>query len=91
MCIRDRYVGTKRDRIDYIGDTMPEEDYGEVYEGAGKLLMSGFFNSHAHTPMTLMRGYGESMSCLLYTSSDQGNGQQKWDLEGSSGAEEACI
>jgi len=56
------YVGIKGDRIDYIGDIMPEEDYGEVYEGTGKLLMSGFFNSHAHTPMTLMRGYGESMS-----------------------------
>ncbi len=56
------YVGIRGDRIEYIGETMPEEDYGQVYEGAGKLLMSGFFNSHAHTPMTLMRGYGENLT-----------------------------
>jgi len=56
------YVGTRGDRIAYMGDHMPEEGYGEVLDGTGKLLMSGFFNSHAHTPMTLMRGYGESLS-----------------------------
>lgn len=33
----------------------------EVYDGSGKLLMPGFVNAHAHSPMTLMRGYGENM------------------------------
>jgi 5-methylthioadenosine/S-adenosylhomocysteine deaminase len=56
------YVGTKEEKIDYIGTKMPKLDYGQAYEGKGKLLMSGFFNSHAHTPMTLMRGYGENMA-----------------------------
>ena len=56
------YVGIKGNKIDYVGKEIPEEDYGEIYEGKGKLLMSGFFNSHAHTPMTLMRGYGENMA-----------------------------
>ena len=35
---------------------------GDEYNGSGKLLMSGFFNIHAHSPMTLMRGYGENMN-----------------------------
>ena len=56
------YVGIKGEIIDYIDSIEPKTDYGDVYEGKGKLLMSGFFNSHAHTPMTLMRGYGENMS-----------------------------
>lgn len=56
------YVGIKGEKIDYIGEKMPEADYGEEYSGEGKLLMSAFINSHAHTPMTLMRGYGENMS-----------------------------
>ncbi|MDD2484848.1 MAG: amidohydrolase, partial [Eubacteriales bacterium] len=56
------YVGIKDNKIDYIGTKAPREDYGEVYEGKEKLLMSGFFNSHAHTPMTLLRGYGENMT-----------------------------
>ncbi|MDD2484363.1 MAG: amidohydrolase [Eubacteriales bacterium] len=56
------YVGIKDNKIDYIGTKAPREDYGEVYEGKEKLLMSGFFNAHAHTPMTLLRGYGENMT-----------------------------
>lgn len=56
------YVGTKEKKIDYIGSEPPKEDYGEVYEGAGKLLMSAFYNAHAHSPMALMRGYGENMA-----------------------------
>ena len=56
------YVGIKDDTVDYIGTEAPKNKYGEEYDGSGKFLMSGFFNSHAHTPMTLMRGYGENMS-----------------------------
>ncbi|HML37145.1 MAG TPA: amidohydrolase [Bacillota bacterium] len=56
------YVGIKGETIDYIDNVEPQEDYGDSFDGRGKLLMSGFFNSHAHTPMTLMRGYGENMS-----------------------------
>lgn len=49
------------DKISYIGPDLPQVNDVEVYEGKGKLLMSGFFNSHAHTPMTLLRGYGENL------------------------------
>lgn len=56
------YVGIKGETVDYIDIAEPKGDYGESYDGNGKLLMSGFYNSHAHTPMTLMRGYGENMS-----------------------------
>ncbi|MDD4564558.1 MAG: amidohydrolase [Eubacteriales bacterium] len=56
------YVGIKGEIIDYIGNVEPKNDYGESYDGKGKLLMSGFYNAHAHTPMTLLRGYGENLS-----------------------------
>ncbi len=65
LCPRQNmFVGTTGDRIDYVGDAMPAEpsSYGEHYEGKGKLLMAGFVNSHAHSPMTLMRGYGENLA-----------------------------
>lgn len=56
-------VGIMEDKISYIGNKVPEnlEDYGDIYLGKGKLLMPGFYNSHAHSPMALMRGYGENM------------------------------
>lgn len=56
------YVGVKGSIIDYVGSEKPEEDYGESYDGKGKLLMSAFYNAHAHSPMTLLRGYAENLS-----------------------------
>ncbi len=60
--IENAYVGTRDDKIAYISTEKPTEDFGECYDGSGKLLMSGFYNCHAHTPMTLLRGYGENMA-----------------------------
>lgn len=54
-------VGIKNGKIDYIGKEMPKESYGEVYEGNNRLAIPAFTNAHAHTPMTLLRGYGENM------------------------------
>ena len=59
---RDMYVGVKDGIIKYIGKEKPLEDFGESYNGRGKLLMSGFINAHSHSAMTLMRGYAENMT-----------------------------
>lgn len=59
---KEQYVSVKGDKIEYIGDKPPEDVSGREYDGKGKLLMSGFYNAHAHSPMTLMRGYGENMA-----------------------------
>jgi 5-methylthioadenosine/S-adenosylhomocysteine deaminase len=55
------YIGIKNKKIAFIGDSKPYDDFGEIYDGTNKLLMSGFYNCHAHTPMTLLRGYGENL------------------------------
>lgn len=57
-----QYVEVRGQHIVYIGDNAPEQYEGPVYDGRNKLLTNGFFNSHAHTPMTLLRGYGENMA-----------------------------
>ena len=60
----DMTVGVKGDRIAYIGKEVPKDadSYGEVYDGRNKVLMSGFYNAHGHSPMCLMRGYGENIA-----------------------------
>jgi len=60
------HVATKDDRIVLVSDTMPEEDYGEVYKGEGKLLMPCFCNMHSHLYMSLMRGYGENLPLMTW-------------------------
>lgn len=57
-----RFVLVKDGRISAVTDAAPEGYDGEIYDGRGKLLMPGFYNAHAHSPMTLMRGYGENMA-----------------------------
>lgn len=56
------YVGIEGKYIRYIGSEKPSQNFGEEIDGKGKLLMPGFVNSHAHSPMTLLRGYGENMA-----------------------------
>ena len=55
------YVRVENRNITYVGKDAPVQQQEEVFDGYGKLLMPGFVNSHSHTPMTLMRGYGEGM------------------------------
>ena len=55
------FVGIKGDKIEYIGEQKPQENYGEEYDGKGKVLSSGFVNLHTHSPMTLLRGYAENL------------------------------
>lgn len=61
----DMIVVTKGDRIVYIGSEKPSEEItregGPVYDGTGKVLLPGFYNAHGHSPMCLMRGYGENL------------------------------
>lgn len=58
------YVGTNCHRIVYIDSKPPEDEeaFFETYDGKGKLLMPGFYNAHGHSPMCLMRGYGENLT-----------------------------
>ncbi len=56
------YVVTAGERIVKISSERPHGDVGYEYDGRGKLLMPGFYNSHAHSPMALMKGYGENLS-----------------------------
>jgi len=61
----DMTVAVNSDRISYIGpwDALPQgENRGEVYDGKDKFLIPGLVNIHGHTPMTLLRGFGENLT-----------------------------
>ncbi len=58
---KGEYVGIENGVISYIGESEPEKDYGERYNGSGRLLMPGFYNVHSHAPMVLLRGYAENL------------------------------
>ncbi|MCL1798076.1 MAG: amidohydrolase [Eggerthellaceae bacterium] len=59
------WVGVEQGHISYLAHEKPNEHeaarFGDAYDGKNKLLMSGFYNAHSHAPMTLLRGYAESL------------------------------
>lgn len=73
-----KWVGVKGDKIDYIGDEAPQNalDYGEAFDGRGKLLMPALYNAHSHAPMTLLRGYAENLPLQAWLE------QKCWPFEG---------
>jgi len=63
--LEETTVAVKDDRISYVGpwDSLPQNgDWGEVYDGRDRLLIPGLVNIHGHTPMTLLRGFGENLT-----------------------------
>ncbi len=57
------YVGIENDKITYIGKTAPEKNFGNSYKANGtKVLMPGFFNAHAHVPMSILRSHGGGLN-----------------------------
>lgn len=58
-----QWVGVKDGRIDYVGSQAPANaaDYGDAYDGRGKLMLPALYNAHAHAPMTLLRGFAENL------------------------------
>ncbi len=55
------YVAVQGGHIRYVGETPPNEDFGERVDGTNRLLLPGLVNAHTHVAMTLLRGYGEDL------------------------------
>lgn len=57
----NRFVCVEGKTIVSIDTQAPPNYRGACYDGRNKVLTPAFFNSHGHTPMVLLRGYGENM------------------------------
>lgn len=62
--MENMFVGVSEGKIIYVGNTEPDGDYAEKYDGNGKLLIPAFCNTHSHLPMSLLRGYGENLPLM---------------------------
>ena len=56
------YMTLENDLITYIGEAEPAVEEGaQVVDGSRLLFMPGLVNTHGHTAMSLLRGYGDDM------------------------------
>ena len=60
--LKNTCIGIDKGKISYIGDFKPEITADRVIDGNDKLLLPGFYNCHAHTPMSLLRGYASDLN-----------------------------
>ncbi len=60
--IRNGYVSTRGNKIEYVGAKCPNGGFDRVIDGSGKVLMPGLINAHTHLAMTLLRGYADDMN-----------------------------
>ena len=59
--IKRGFVGIDGELIDYVGSQRPARPYKNEKNLPGHLLMTGLYNLHTHTPMTLLRGLGSNL------------------------------
>ncbi len=55
------HIVTEGTCITYIGKEYPLGYAGDIVDGSNKLAAPGFFNIHCHSPMSLLRGFGEGL------------------------------
>lgn len=56
------YMTIEKDLITYIGEVKPViEESTQTIDGSRLLFMPGLVNTHGHTAMSLLRGYGDDM------------------------------
>ncbi|MDR1558381.1 MAG: amidohydrolase family protein, partial [Clostridiales bacterium] len=60
--IRGASVGVDAGKISYVGSADPKLTASRVIDGADKILLPGLYNCHAHSPMSLLRGYASDLS-----------------------------
>lgn len=56
--IENAYLGIDGNKIDYVGTEKPVLPYDEERNMRHRLLMPGLINTHCHSPMVLLRGFG---------------------------------
>ncbi|MBQ0110642.1 MAG: amidohydrolase [Oscillospiraceae bacterium] len=78
---KNRFVATDGDVISYIGTSLPQGDFGEIYDGNNKLLIPAFYDAHSHLPMFLMRGYGENLPLMDWLCGKIFPFEAHWDEE----------
>lgn len=55
------YVSVDGERISYIGQDRPSEEFDRIIDTRDKLICPGLYNCHTHSAMQFLRGYGEDL------------------------------
>ncbi|TYP77721.1 amidohydrolase [Paenibacillus methanolicus] len=79
------HMVVENDRITYIGEAAPSPvpEGAERINGQGLVFMPGLINTHAHSAMSLLRGYSDDEALQVWLQ------DKMWPMEGKFGDEDA--
>ncbi len=72
-------------RIAAIGTNLTAGDGAKVIDGSGKAVLPPFYNTHAHSAMTLLRGYADDMELFKWLN------EYIWPIEAKLTSEDVYI
>ncbi|MEO0270886.1 MAG: amidohydrolase [candidate division WOR-3 bacterium] len=58
------FLGIKDGKIVYVSDKEPKIESKEVFDFKDRVISPGFFNTHTHIPMTLLRGFADDLPLM---------------------------
>ncbi len=59
--LKNAFLTVDGKKINKISKEMPEGSFERTIDCTGKMLCPGLYNCHAHSPMSIFRGYGENL------------------------------
>ncbi len=59
--LENAFLAVDGDKISYIGSEKPADNFDEIKDMSGKMLIPGLINCHNHCPMVLLRGVGSDL------------------------------
>lgn len=70
------YMVVENDRITYLGEEEPQVEADiEIIDGTHLFFMPGLINTHGHTAMSLLRGYGDDLALQVWLQ------EKMWPME----------
>ncbi|MCL4460076.1 MAG: amidohydrolase [Chloroflexi bacterium] len=87
QCFRRRAIVIKGDVIQEVlpSDQIGEQDYDQVIDVSGKIVLPGLINTHVHTSQQLGRGLGDDVSLLTWLF------ERIWPYESNMTAEDSYV
>ncbi len=62
--IEKGFIGIKDGKIISVSEKEPENKAQEIIDLTDKIISPGFFNTHTHIPMTLLRGFADDLPLM---------------------------
>lgn len=59
--LKNAYLVVDGKKISYISNVRPEGNFDRIIDCSQKMLCPGLYNCHAHSPMSIFRGFGENL------------------------------